>query len=207
MVEELARLKALYTGFQYRELARIVFCKTGHRIHHQTIKRLWQHSPPAPQGELPFGDYHSHPDRYQACGYRPSKLYVQGWRKRSISQFLQVSRPPSMRWIRRFEAEHFAGLQDKSRAPKAPARKVWLPLMVESITSKSAIRMPGSFASGVCWPTTDISVRTVERIMALNQQVYDDIPHVPANMAPSRHRSRIPTKPRVPTSIGSSTAA
>jgi superfamily II DNA/RNA helicase len=42
VVEELARLKALYTGFQYRELARIVFCKTGHRSHHQTIKRLWQ---------------------------------------------------------------------------------------------------------------------------------------------------------------------
>ena len=64
VVEELARLKALYTGFQYRELARIVFCKTGHRIHHQTIKRLWQHSLPAPQGELPLDDYHSHPHRY-----------------------------------------------------------------------------------------------------------------------------------------------
>jgi hypothetical protein len=33
-------------------------------------------------------------------------------------------------WIRRFEAEHFAGLVDKPRGPKAP-RKVWLPLMVQ----------------------------------------------------------------------------
>jgi hypothetical protein len=26
---------------------------------------------------------------------------------------------------------------------------------------------------------TDLSVRTVERIMALNRQIYDDIPHRP----------------------------
>ena len=93
VVEELARLKALYTGFQYRELARIVFCKTGHRMHHQTIKRLWQHSPPVPQGELPCGDYHRHPDRYQVR-VQAVKLYAPGWRKVSISRFLHVSRPP-----------------------------------------------------------------------------------------------------------------
>src|SRR4029450_8095650 len=40
-------------------------------------------------------------------------------------------RPTVALWIRRFEAEHLAGLEDKSRAPKAPARKVWLPLMIE----------------------------------------------------------------------------
>jgi hypothetical protein len=27
--------------------------------------------------------------------------------------------------------EHFAGLVDKSRAPKAPVRRIWLPLMVQ----------------------------------------------------------------------------
>jgi hypothetical protein len=43
-VEELARLKALYTGFAYRELARIIFCTLGYRMHHQTIKKLWQQS-------------------------------------------------------------------------------------------------------------------------------------------------------------------
>jgi hypothetical protein len=38
--QELARLKALYTGFQYRELVRIVFCTTGYRLAVHTIKKL-----------------------------------------------------------------------------------------------------------------------------------------------------------------------
>jgi hypothetical protein len=176
VVEELARLKALYTGFQYRELARILFCKTGYRIHHQTVKRLWQHSPPAPQRELPFGDYHSHPDRYQGR-VQAMKLYAQGWRKVSISRFLHVSRPTVHAWIRRFEAEHFAGLQDKSRAPKAPARKVWLPLMVKVYHLQKRHPDAGKFRIWSLLAKTDISVRTVARIMALNKKVYDDIPH------------------------------
>jgi Winged helix-turn helix len=58
------------------------------------------------------------------------KLYAQGWEKISISRCLHVSRPTVDAWIKRFETEHFAGLLDKSSAPKAPARKVWLPLMM-----------------------------------------------------------------------------
>jgi transposase InsO family protein len=188
VVEALARLKALYTGFQYRELARIVFCTTGHRIHHQTIKRLWQQSPPASQGELPLGDYHSHPDRYHVR-VQAVKLYAQGWRKVSISRFLHVSRPTVQAWIRRFEAEHFAGLQDKSRAPKAPARKVWLPLMIEVYHLQKRHPDAGKFRIWSLLAHPEISVRTVARIMALNKEVYDDIPHV---------RKRGPKRPSQP---------
>jgi transposase len=127
--QELARLKGLYPGFQYRELVRIIFCTTGHRLSVHTIKKLWHHSPSAVQGELALENYHSQPDRYQAR-LQVIKLYYQGWTKRSISHVLHVSRSTVREWIRRFEAEHFAGLVDKSRAPKAPARKVWLSLML-----------------------------------------------------------------------------
>ena len=65
VVEELARLKALYDGFGYRELARIILHKTHERIDDKTIKQLWQQSLGAVQGELPLGTYHSHPQRYQ----------------------------------------------------------------------------------------------------------------------------------------------
>ena len=182
--QEIARLKALYSGFQYREIVRIIFYKcgyrlhpkTGHRIHHQTVKRLWQHSPAAPQGELPFGDYHSHPDPDQVR-VQAVKLYAQGWRKVSISRFLHVSRPTIDRWIHRFEVEHFAGLVDKSSAPKAPARKVWLPLMLEVYHLQKRHPDAGGFRVWSLLARTDLSVRTVERIMALNRQVYDDIPH------------------------------
>ena len=128
--QEMARLKALYNDFQYREIGRIIFYKCGYRLHPKTVKRLWHQSQPAIQEELALGDYHSQGDRYQAR-VQVIKLYYQGWTKRSISRVFHVSRPTIDRWIHRFEAEHFAGLVDKSFAPKAPTRKVWLPLMLE----------------------------------------------------------------------------
>jgi transposase len=181
--QEVARLKALYTGFQYRELVRIVFCTTGYRVSVPTMKKLWQHSPPAVQGALPLEDYHSQPDRYQAR-LQVIKLYYQGWTKRSISRVFHVSRPTIDRWIHRFEAEHFAGLVDKSFAPKAPARKVWLPLMLEVYHLQKRHPDAGEFRIWSLLGNLEIAVRTVGRIMALNRQVYDDIPHRPTQDAP-----------------------
>jgi transposase len=175
VLEEITRLKALYTGFQYRELARILFCTTGYRIDHKTVKRLWHHSPVAAQGELPLGDYHSHPERYQAR-VQVLKLYAQGWTKRSISQFLHVSRPTVNTWIRRFETAHFAGLVGHKRGPKAP-RKVWFPIMVQIYHLQKAHPDAGEFRIWSLLASEEISVRTVGRVMALNRQVYDDIPH------------------------------
>ena len=130
VVEEIARLKALYAGFHARELARIVFYKLGERIDHKTAQRLWHPSAVTTQEALPLGDYHNQPDRYQAR-LQVIKLYAQGWEKISISRFLHVSRPTVDAWSKRFATEHLAGLLDKRSAPKAPARKVWLPLMIE----------------------------------------------------------------------------
>ena len=39
---EIERLKALYDGFHYRELARILFIKYGDPIDHKTVKTIWQ---------------------------------------------------------------------------------------------------------------------------------------------------------------------
>ena len=208
VIEELARLKALYEGFQFRELARIIHYRCNYHnefprsklrginpplayssgppvwrgragiscvcfpanlrttpagrpgdavayslwhcpvvlhmlqkpkqasrnltqeIDDKTVKKLWQQSPGPVQGELPLGTYHSHPQRYDAR-LQLIKLYYQGWNKLSISRFLKVSRPTIDLWIRRFEAEHFAGLEDKSHTPHSTPRKVWFPLMVE----------------------------------------------------------------------------
>lgn len=101
-----------------------------------------------------------------------------GWAKVSISRFLQVSRPTVDAWIRRFEAEHFAGLVDKKRGPKSP-RKVWLPLMVQVYHLQKAHPDAGEFRIRSLLARPDISVRTIGRVMALNRLVYDDIPHVP----------------------------
>jgi transposase InsO family protein len=182
--QEIARLKALDNGFQYREIVRIIFYKCGYRLHPKTVKRLWQQSQPAIQEELTLGDYHGEGDRYQAR-VQVIKLYYQGWTKRSISRVFHVSRPTIDRWIHRFEAEHFAGLMDKSFAPKAPARKVWLPLMLEVYHLQKRHPDAGGFRIWSLLGRTDLSVRTVERIMALNRQIYDDIPHRPTQNIPT----------------------
>ena len=176
--QEIDRLKALYNGFHYRELARILLVKTGHPIDDKTVKTLWQQSPVACQGRLGLWDYHGHPDRYQAR-LEVVKLYYHGWEKLSISRFLRVSRPTVDAWIRRFETEHFAGLVDKSRAPQAPVRKIWLPLMVQVYHLQKAHPDAGEFRIWSLLARSDVSVRTIGRVMALNRLVYDDIPHVP----------------------------
>jgi hypothetical protein len=99
--QEVDRLKALYDGFHYRELARILFIKFGHPIDHKMVKAIWQASAVSLQGQLALMDDHAHPDRYQAR-LQVIRLYYQGWAKVSIMRVLQVSRPTVNAWIRRF---------------------------------------------------------------------------------------------------------
>ena len=176
-VQELQRLKGLYGGFHYRELSRIISYKTGDRLDHKTIKRLWQHLPLPSPPPLPQLDYHSHPTRPQARA-QVIALYCQGWTKISMSRFLHVSRPTVREWIRRFEQEDLTGLADKSRAPKAPARKTWLPLMIALYHLQKRHPDAGRFRIWSLLGQAEVSVRTIGRVMALNKRVYDDIPHV-----------------------------
>ena len=176
VVEEMARLKARYAGFPARELVRIIFYKLGERIDHKTAQRLWYQSAVTTPEALPLGDYHAQPDRYQAR-LQVIKLYAQGWEKISLSRFLPVSRPTVDAWSKRFATEPFAGLLDKSSAPKAPARKGWLPLMIEVYHLQKRHPDAGKFRIWSLLAHPEISVRTVARIMALNKEVYDDIPH------------------------------
>ena len=59
--QEIDRLKALYDGFHYRELARILFIKCGEPIDHKTVKTIWHESPVSMQGRLDLLDYHGLP--------------------------------------------------------------------------------------------------------------------------------------------------
>ncbi len=174
--QEIARLKGLYAGFHYRELARILFATLDYRIDHKTVKQLWQQSPSTPAPQLELWDYHTHPDRTQAR-WQAIKLYYQGWHKMSISRFLHVSRPTVDLWIARFEEEHMAGLVDHKPGPKSP-RKVWFSVMVEVYHLQKRHPDAGEFRIWSLLARPDLSVRTIGRIMALNKRVYDDIPYV-----------------------------
>src|SRR5437660_909749 len=150
--EEIDRLKALYGGFHYRELARILFCKCAYPLDDKTAKILWQQSPVPTQQQLELWTYHTHRDRYQAR-LHVVKLSYQGWDKLSISRFLHVSRPTVDAWIARFEAEHCAGLMDKKRGPQEPHAKSGSHGWCRCIISSKPIPMRARFGSGVCWPS------------------------------------------------------
>ena len=183
VVQELQRLKGLYDGFGYRELARIIFHTLAHRIHHHTVQQLWQELLPAAPQQLPLLDYHSYAERSQAR-LEVITLYAQGWSKRSISRFLHVSRPTITAWIARFEAENLESLEDRSRAPKTTVRKAWLPAMVEIYHLQKRHPDAGGFRIWSLRGKNDLSVRTVERIMAINRQVYKDIPGTASKRTP-----------------------
>ncbi len=130
VVQELHRLKGLYDGFQYRELARIIFYKLNYRMSHSTVKRLWPQLSPLPPQQLPLLDYHSYPERSQAR-LEVIALYFQGWSKRSIREFVHVARPTINLWIARFETDNLESVEDKSHTPQTTRRKAWLPTMGE----------------------------------------------------------------------------
>jgi transposase InsO family protein len=174
VIEELERLKGLYEGFGWRELARIMFFKLNYRLSHSTVKRLWsQLAPPLPQ-QLPLLDYHSYADRSKAR-QQVIELYFQGWNKLSISRFLKVSRPTINEWISRFENDNLTSLEDRSSAPKTPSRKVWLPVMLEVYHLQKRHPDAGRFRIWSVLGKPEISERTVGRVMALNKRIYSDI--------------------------------
>jgi transposase len=174
VVEELQRLKGLSDGFGYRELARILFHTGARRVSHHSINKLWHQLAPATPRQLPLLDSHTYPTRAEARR-EVITLYAPGWSKRSISRFLHVSRPTITAWITRFEADNAASLEDKSRAPPSPVRKVWLPVMVEIYHRQKRHPDAGGFRIWSLRGKTDLSGRTIERILASNRQVYADI--------------------------------
>jgi transposase InsO family protein len=177
VVHELQRLKGLYDGFGYRELARIVFHRLEYRIDHKTVKQLWEYLSPASPRQLPLLDYHSYPERSQAR-LEVLQLYFQGWSKISISRFLHVSRPTINAWIERFEADNLESLEDQSHTPKTTRRKAWLPVMVAIYHLQKRHPDAGRFRMWSVLGNPEISVRTVGRVMALNKRIYPDIPHM-----------------------------
>jgi len=68
---------------------------------------------------------------------------------------------------------------DRSSAPNAPDREIWLPLMVQVYHLQKAHPDAGEFRIWSLLARSDLSVRTIGRVMALNRLVYDDIPHAP----------------------------
>lgn len=175
VVAALQRLTGLYDGLGYRGRARIGLHTLGHRLHHQTVQDLWHHRAPASPPQLPLLDSHSSPERADAR-QQGITLDARGWSHRRLSRLLRVSGRTIPRWIRRCEADQCASLEDHRRAPTTTRRQAWVPVMVDIDHLPKRHPDAGGFRIGSVLGTTALSVRTVERLMASNRQVYPALP-------------------------------
>jgi len=100
-------------------------------------------------------------------------LHSEGWSKQSIADYLQVSRETVRTTLKRWIVEGVAGLDDKSRAPRHPARKVDLRAThaVERLQENPEL---GAFRVHAALRQIGIhlSPRTCGRILALNRRLY-----------------------------------
>jgi hypothetical protein len=195
VVAELARLQALDEGWGARALARMLGYKRQARIDDKPVKRLGPQQPRPVRDEASVGADHRHADRY------PARLQVvnrssPGGTKSRIRHLRPVSRPTSALGMPRVEAEHVAGLEDQSRAPPPTPRTVWLPLMRAIDPRPTRPPEAGAFRLWRVLATDPSAVRTVGRVMALNQHVEDAIPPVaatPATQPPGPHPDTAPS--------------
>jgi len=177
VMQALQRLQGLDDGFPSRERARIISDTLADRLGDHTVTRLWPQRPGTSPPQLPLRDSHRYPARAHAR-FAVIQLSVQGGSTTSLSRFLPVSRPPINAGMDRCERDPFARLEDQSAAPTTPAGKAWLPVLREMDHGPKRPPEAGGFRMGSLRGHTDRSVRPVARIMAVNRQVDDALPHV-----------------------------
>jgi len=166
--QEIDRLQALSDGFHDRELARLRCLTVGTAIAHKTVKALWPERAVSCQGHLGLWDYPAQPDRYQARRQVITRC-DHGWDQVRMSRLMHGSRPSVDAWIQRVDAEPFAGLGDRSRAPKAPVRKIWLPLLGPGYHRQQAHPDAGEFRLWSLLARSEVAGRPIGRVMALNR--------------------------------------
>jgi putative transposase len=165
----IVELKAEYPPFGLREIARICRERFDRPVDHHTVKQVLATEPLPIRLPRRFRRYHEIPDPVQR---RKAivELYLEGWSARAIAGYLATSRARVTDTLRRWIAEDFAGLADRSRAPHQHARKVDLKAMA-TIRRLQANPELGEFRihAALAQVGIQLSPRTCGRILALHR--------------------------------------
>jgi transposase InsO family protein len=94
----------------------------------------------------------------------------------------------------RCEADNVDSVEDKSRAPHTTVRQAWLPVRVDLSPLHTRHPDAGGFRLWSRRGPSDLSVRTVERIMAINRRVSQDLPGTAPHRAPQAEPQPQPCK-------------
>jgi transposase len=165
-------LKAEHPGFRPNEMATICFLHFGRRPSHHTVQRVLADGPRPSMTARRFPPYGEIPDPFERRK-AVITLHAEGWSVSMIAEYMQTTRPRVYDILHRFATEGYAGLEDKSRAPHNPARKVTLRDMNEV---KKLASNPDLGAYRVMAALEQIGIklsqRTCGRLLALNRSLY-----------------------------------
>lgn len=165
-------LKAEHLPFRPHELATICYVRLGRRPSPHTIKRVLGEHVVTPPGTRRFPPYHqiANPVERRRAVLR---LHSEGWNKKSIADYLQITRVTVYETLRRWAEEGVAGLFPKSRRPKRPVRKVTLTTLARILTLQRNPRL-GAFRihAALKQEGIDLSPATCGRILAVNRRLY-----------------------------------
>ena len=165
-------LRREHPPLHLREISTICWACFGQRPSPMTVRRILPEHPPPPRTSRRFPPYHAIPDPFTRRR-AVLQLHMEGWNKASIAAYLEVSRHTVDDVLRRWVAEQFAGLHDKSRRPHQPATKQTL-AAIHTVTTLQQNPALGEFRVHVALKQLgiDLSPRTCGRILALNRKLY-----------------------------------
>jgi putative transposase len=184
-------LKAEHPGFHPHEMATICFLRFGRKPSHHTVQRVLADGPrPSILARRfsPYGQIADPFERRKAVVI----LHAEGWSVSTIAEYMQTTRARVYDILHRWATEGYAGLEDKSRAPHNPARKV---TMRDINEVKKLASNPDLGAYRVMAALEQIGIKlsqaTCGRLLALNRKLYG-LPQ-PKGSAP-REKKEMPFK-------------
>ncbi len=178
-------LQAEYPPLRPHEIATICERRFRRPVSHHTVGRILAAGPPPTATGRRFPRYRDIADPVERR-LAVVRLYREGWNVKSIAGYLATKRPRVYEALRRWSAEGLPGLDDHSRAPHHPARKVDLKTLA-AIRRLQANPELGGFRVSAALEPRDIflSPRTCQRILALHR-----------DLAAARRAPAVPREPR-----------
>lgn len=154
-----------------REIAEICETRFHRRPSHNSVKMVLACGPPPSINTRRYQKWDQIPDPADRR-HAVIQLHAEGWSITSIAQYLATSRQTVYATLKRWVNEGVKGLDDKSRARKAP-RKVTLEIANE-IRKKQENPLIGEWRmhAALLQMGIKVSPRTCGRIMARNRALY-----------------------------------
>jgi putative transposase len=165
-------LKAEHPDFRPNEMATICFLRFGRRPSSHTIQRVLADGPLPSIAARRFPPYAQIAEPFERRKVVIT-LHAEGWSVSTIAAYIQTSRDTVYDILHRFATQGYAGLDDQSRAPHHPARKVTIREINEV---KKLASNPDLGAYRVMAALEQIGIklsqRTCGRLLALNRRLY-----------------------------------